>query len=57
MISQVMDRKAHHPIMWLVVWEDFLPWGGELNLNGLDGFGKLRCEDSLSEKEDEGSRV
>lgn len=43
--------------MWLVVSEDFLPWGGELNLNGLVGFGKLRCEESLSEKEDEGSRV
>lgn len=55
MKRQVMDRKAHHPATCSAVREGFLSRGVELNLNGLDGFGKQRREKGLPEKEDEGS--
>lgn len=52
-----MDKKAHHPIMCPMVWEGFFLQGVELNLHGLDGFGKEACEEGLPEKEDKGSKV
>lgn len=51
MIIQVTDRQAHK------FWEDFLPKGIELGLNGLEGFGKQMCEEGLPEKGKESNEV
>lgn len=52
-----MDKKAHNSIMCPVVREGFPPQGIELDLNGLDGFGRHMCEEGLPEKEEEGSKM